>query len=155
MQVINMDILNATTDYIGHQVNCKGVMGSGVARVINENFSPYIANYFSACKAFSRRSEALLGSYIQSPLPDGRSIIHLFGQDGYGYDRKYTVEHALQKALIRFCNDLPNDRKYTIALPYKIGCGRGGANWDDVYYMLQMVEGQFSDKIEIILHKIN
>jgi O-acetyl-ADP-ribose deacetylase (regulator of RNase III) len=127
MQVINMDILNATTDYIGHQVNCKGVMGSGVARVINENFSPYIANYFSACKAFSRRSEALLGSYIQSPLPDGRSIIHLFGQDG----------------------------KYTIALPYKIGCGRGGANWDDVYYMLQMVEGQFSDKIEIILHKIN
>ena len=27
----------------------------------------------------------------------------------------------------------------TIAMPYKIGCVRGGANWDEVYAIIQEV----------------
>lgn len=153
MKTIDGSLINATTDYIAHQVNCKGVMGSGVALQLKNKYGTYLNNYFVCCKAVSRRSYTLLGTYIKSNLPNGQVIINLFGQDTYGYG-KHTVELSLQQALIQFCNDIPNDGKlYTCALPYKIGCGRGGGNWDYVYKMLQQVESHFRDKVEFILYK--
>ena len=154
MQLVNDSIVNATTDFIAHQVNCKGVMGSGVALELKKKWGVYLNNYFVCCKAFAKESYSLLGTYIKSDLPNGQAIINLFGQDAYGRDKKHTVETSLQEALIKFCNDLPKtDRKYTCALPYQIGCGRGGGNWNTVLYMLQQIEGHFSDKIEFILYK--
>lgn len=152
MRIVEDTILNANTDFIGHQTNCKGVMGSGVALALKEKYGPYIENYFLSCRAFEKRSYSLLGTYIMSKLPNGQAIIHLFGQDTYGYG-KHTIERSLQEALIKFCNDLPNDRRYTLALPYKIGCGRGGGNWVLVYDMLTQVEGHFNDKIEFVLYR--
>ena len=153
MEIIEGSILDANTDYIAHQVNCKGVMGSGVALALRQKWGPYLENYFVSCRAFSRRSYSLLGTYVRSDLPTGQSIINLFGQDTYGHG-KHTIERSLQEALIRFCNDIPTDGKqYTCAIPYKIGCGRGGGNWVLVYDMLQQVEGHFSDKVKFILYR--
>lgn len=152
MQTIDGNIVDATTDYIAHQVNCKGVMGSGVALALNNKYGKYLSNYFLACRAVERRSYTLLGTYIKSNLPNGQAIINLFGQDTYGRG-KHTIEYALQQSLIRFCNDIPNDGKiYTCAMPYMIGCCRGGGNWDIISSLIQKVEEHFSNKVEFIFY---
>ena len=36
-----------------------------------------------------------------------------------------------------------------IAMPYKIGCDRGGANWDEVYSMMQKILDKFDTHVEL------
>lgn len=36
VKIVNGDLLHATEDIIGQQVNCQGVMGSGVAKLMKE-----------------------------------------------------------------------------------------------------------------------
>ncbi|MNO08748.1 hypothetical protein D3C81_2315710 [compost metagenome] len=36
---------------------------------------------------------------------------------------------------------------YTVAIPYQLGCGRGGGKWDDVQFMIRDV---FTDHIGIV-----
>ena len=71
-------------------------------------------------------------------------IANLFAQANYGYDGKmYTDLGALKNCFIkvRDMTNLKNNlRNASIAMPYKIGCCRGGADWDkDVYPMIQDV----------------
>lgn len=155
MNIIIGNIVDATEDFILHQVNCKGVMGAGVAGALSWKYGPYLTNYFIVCDAMSAQSYSLLGTYVLSKLPSGQTIVNLFGQDGYGRDRKYTNEFALQQAIIKFCNELPPDKKYTCAIPYKIGCGLGGGDWDYILEMLKSVENHFSDKVSFTLYQYN
>ena len=37
----------------------------------------------------------------------------------------------------------------TIAMPYKIGCDRGGANWDEVSSMMQKIFDEFDTHVEL------
>jgi len=73
-------------------------------------------------------------------------IVNLFAQDKYGYDNKiYTSLEALQECfetLKWILFEKNNNFGSTIAMPYKIGCVRGGADWNTVY---QMIEETFKD----------
>ena len=73
--------------------------------------------------------------YFQSNI-DARIYANLFAQKSYGYDGKqYTDINALRKCFenLRSYAVLEN---MSIAMPYKIGCVRGGANWEEVYQMI-------------------
>ena len=70
----------------------------------------------------------------------------MFAQDKYGYDGKqYTDLGAFIECLRRFKANWPawveecdEIRNTTVALPYKIGCGRGGADWEnDIYPIIK------------------
>ena len=45
IKVVYGDLMQATEDIIVHQVNCKGVMGSGVAKQIKANFPEVFNEY--------------------------------------------------------------------------------------------------------------
>lgn len=156
MQIIQGNLLDANTDFIAHQVNCRGCMGSGVALQLYNKYSSYLKNYFITCNAFKDRPECLLGTYIKSDIPGGKAIINIFGQNDYGYNGvKYTDEISFQKAFLTFCYDLPDDRIYTCAIPYKIGCCRGGARWEVISKILENIEAHFSNKIRFIAYKLD
>ena len=73
---------------------------------------------------------------------DARIYANLFAQKSYGYDGKqYTDINSLRKCFenLRSYAVLEN---MSIAMPYKIGCVRGGANWEEVH---QMIEDIFYD----------
>lgn len=111
IKIIDGDLLNATEDIICHQVNCQGVMGSGVARQVKEKYPEVFESYKKACKEIS----CLLGGVLYVSIKNKQqSIANLFAQDSYGKQGLYTDYIALQSCL----NDLKHTTTGSIAFPY-------------------------------------
>lgn len=135
IKVIDGDLLSSKTDVIAHQVNCQGAFNSGVAKAIRDFDVEVYKDYHSFCSI--NTPEQLLGSVRYFESKDGRIYANLFAQKSYGYDGKqYTDVNALRKC---FENLRMNCRNLSIEMPYKIGCVRGGANWDEVYTIIEEV----------------
>ena len=153
------DITTSDCDFICHQVNCQGAMNSGVAKAIREKWPQVYDNYKNKC--IERReeiynttssfefmpewSETLLGDIQICALYEAdkhQHVVNLFSQDAYGYDNKqYTSYDAFWQCLNNLKQCIPEDA--TIAFPYKIGCVRGGADWDVIETMIiKMLQGR-------------
>jgi O-acetyl-ADP-ribose deacetylase (regulator of RNase III) len=140
---INGDLLGSTAPCICHQVNCKGAMGAGIARSIREKWPVVFTQY----KAFvdktmaqggRRPSSVLLGGMLPVRVSATQQVLNLFGEDSFGRDgRRYTDYEAIYRCLEKaagYCVDNHIDR---IALPYKMGAARGGADWDVILAMIK------------------
>lgn len=137
INIIEGNLLDATEDIIGHQVNCKGAMNSGVAKCIREKYPEVYKEYKNICK--NEEFYNLIGGCQLVTCYDGKIIANLFGQKSYGYDKKqYTDLPALIQAL-NYLKIEAKSKKLSVALPYNIGCCRGGANWNEVYFMINKV----------------
>ncbi|MFC5403117.1 macro domain-containing protein [Cohnella soli] len=149
VQVINGDLLYASEDILGHQVNCKGVMGSGIAKAIKAAFPEAYQLYIDKCNHAVNKSE-LLGYCQLIECSNGKTVANLFGQLHFGRGNQiYTNYDALRKAL----TTLKTKAQLTpssIALPYNIGCGLANGDWNVVEAMIQDV---FSD-YEVTLYRI-
>lgn len=138
IKIIKGNLFRTTAPIIAHQVNCQGVMGSGVARQVRELYPQVYDLYRKKCKDVTFRDK-LLGYCQLIPVSEKRSIANLFAQENYGYDgRCYTSLAALHTALSSLA-EYAAANKLTVAMPYKIGCVRGGADWDEVYQMIDEV----------------
>ena len=70
-------------------------------------------------------------------------------QYNYGTDKKYTNVDALEKAFVD-CKNFAEVCSYSIAIPFGIGCGLGGADWDtEVRPMIERVFKDFPNDVEI------
>ena len=136
------NLLDAPVDYICHQVNCQGRMGSGIAKQIRERwpdvYEAYITLYNT--KGIDVRYE-LLGEIQIVNVESNRNIINMFGQESYGYDsHRYTSYDAFWACLGEIKEKIPKGSK--IGFPAKIGCGLGGANWNVSREMIVEVLGK-------------
>ena len=150
--IVEGDIFESDANIIIHQVNCKGVMGSGVARQVKEKY-PIVYKYYKAwCDDETRNpkgldSSALLGqaqfvyvtdSIVGDVVSNNRIIVNLFSQDGYGYGiRCYTDYIAMRDGLLSVAQKCTKEDK--IGIPYLIGCCRGGGNWNVVSSMIEEI----------------
>lgn len=153
VKVINGDLFNSKAQIICHQVNCKGKMGSGVALQVKRKFPHVYEEYLKQCSddklgkiqlvPIHKESLKYLPGDVFIPVNNEQYICNMFAQSDYGNDGKqYTSMEALCKCFIsvRQCTWLKNSLfNATIAMPWKIGCVRGGANWDVVLNMIQSV----------------
>jgi O-acetyl-ADP-ribose deacetylase (regulator of RNase III) len=141
IKVVYGDLMQATEDIIVHQVNCKGVMGSGVAKQIKANF-PEVFNEYRG-HAQSHDSDELLGTaqFVFSPSKN-KIVANVFGQDSFGASRRRTFESALIWGLIKV-KEFAEDNNMSVAMPYNIGCALGGGDWDTVYEGIQAVFSDF------------
>jgi O-acetyl-ADP-ribose deacetylase (regulator of RNase III) len=91
-----MNVLDAPEGaYILHSVNCKGVMGSGFAKVIREKCKESYQHYVKVCDDLKSHSACLLGkALICNNDEKDNYIVHLFTSDGYG-DRKDNEDSIL------------------------------------------------------------
>lgn len=128
------NLLGSSCDYICHQVNCQGVMGTGLAAQIRAHWP----NVYEEYKESIRNNPSLLGMILISETKDtATKIVSLFAQDGYGRKGRYTSYDAFWSCLGALHNMLkPGD---TIAFPKNIGCGLGGANWQVIRTMIDEV----------------
>lgn len=130
VKIIDGDLFNTNAKYICHQVNCQGRMGSGVAKIIRSRFPEAFGEYKDVCS----KGQARLGltQYVSSK---SKVIINMFAQERYGYDgKRYTSYKAFEMCLEDIHRSVPIGS--VIAMPYKIGCGLGGGNWDTIYEMI-------------------
>lgn len=145
IKFVEGDLLEAEEDIIGHQVNCQGVMGSGVAKQIKDRF-PVAYNEYK--KSFKYTMKKFLLGRCQIIITD-KYIANLFGQFDYGYGKQQTDYDALKNALMEL-KWYAKENELTVALPFKIGSDRGGADWNIVYGIIEEV---FRD-YKITLYKI-
>lgn len=129
IKIIKGDVFDTNARIIAHQVNCQGVMESGVAKQVRERYPELYKRYV--------RYPKVLGTVFIFDVHSLRKIANLYAQDQYGYDGKIYTDMEALRMCFQTLNDFAKEHKYTIAMPYKIACGLGGANWDEVYNMIE------------------
>lgn len=150
--VVQQNLIYAKECIIGHQVNGLGIMGGGVAKDIRAAFPLVYEGYVKYVKAHPS-PESLLGKNLMisqnntpvhqiQPNSGVKIIANLFGQARIGRDKKYTDDAAIRKAMVDLA-EFAKIKGLSVALPYGIGCGLGGGNWNDTY---NMIEDVFSDQ---------
>jgi len=126
------DITAVTDGIVIHQVNCKGVMGSGVALAIRKKWPEVYKAYMKHFK------KAKLGMIQVIEIKKNLYVINLFGQEQYGRNRRYTDYSALQTCLEKVRDwKAKNHPNLKIYIPYKMSCGNAGGNWDIVSKIIE------------------
>lgn len=150
VKIIEGDLFETDAEVICHQVNCQGKMGSGIALQVKEKYPEVYKDYKCLCDDTKCKNELLgrvLGIHVETER-NTKTIFNLFAQERYGYDGKcYSDYNALQKCFEQVKHF--TSKNYTIAMPYLMGCNRGGGDWNIVY---KMIEDTFED-YNVILYK--
>lgn len=123
MRIIDKNILNVDHGVIVHQVNCKKVMGAGLAKAIREKW-PNVYNVY-------QQSDLKLGSILIVPIEANLFVCNIYGQYDFGNSYQtgitYTNYAAVETALKTLSESYVS--KYPTYFPYKIGCGLAGGDW--------------------------
>lgn len=141
------NLLDSNCDYICHQVNCQGVMGSGIAKQIRERW-PEVYNAYVKKHAHYDKigipTEDMLGDVEAIYIDDGvqeRYVVNMYSQHSYGYDgQRYTSYDAFACCLKQISAFVPDG--YTIGFPKNIGCGLGGGNWKVISALIEEILGE-------------
>ena len=146
--VLESDIFEGTQNVVGHQTNCQGVMGSGIAKIVRTKYPECYEEYHSFCETFENK-EDLLGKCQLCKVGDNKYIANLFGQLNYGTDKCYSDYEALKNALNTLKMQCAG-KGLSVSLPYNISCGRAGGDWNIVYGIIKAVFQNYP----VILYKI-
>lgn len=148
IKIIEGNILNASETVIGHQVNCLGYMGAGLAMQIKARYSETYQRYREICDHHSDNRSELMGMVYLAHNSDGKTIANIFSQLDVGRSERKTDYESLNIGLNKVC-EYAKENNLTVALPYKIGCGLAGGDWNIVY---KMIDSVFSD-YEVTLYE--
>lgn len=134
MKIIEKDILTVEKGIICQQVNCQGVMASGLAKAIREKWPVVYDEYIKTFRLFKNKHDfQLLGKHLYVNVKPDLWVCNIFGQLNYGYDKqRYTDYGALMAAF----EDMEVNR-IPFFFPYNFGCDRGGADWAIVSKMIE------------------
>lgn len=124
------DMLECSANIRCHQVNCKGVMGSGLAKQVKSKYPETFNFYRNLCNKYS--ANKLLGSVQFTNCHDDTVLANMFGQDEYAYDGKQHTDYDALDSCISHVYDKAEKHDYSVAFPYKLGCERGGGDWHTV-----------------------
>ena len=133
--------------YICQQVNCKGVMGAGLAMQICIQWPVVYQRYLEFCYGNNGNK---LGTYQEVLVEPKLYVVNLFGQNGYGRGERQTNYAALATALFSFFRDCAQkNQDVTIRLPYGLGCGLAGGDWNTVLDIISDAAKAWNVNVEI------
>lgn len=146
--VVKGDLLGAKEKIIAHQVNCQKKMNSGVAKAIREKY-PFVYEMYLETKPQLGYTDFIFEDV------DKHYIANMYAQDRYGYDgNQYTDYEAFRQCCEQIVNECRLARhmgeKFNVAMPYKIGSDRGGADWDKI---MDILLEMFTD-VDLTLYKL-
>ena len=170
MRIVELkgDVFHIETDVIVHVVNCKGVMGSGVAAGVKKWHPTVYEAYKKFCETNIRRmyGEILLPnaetSYLLGKVliveSNGILIANLFAQNEYRgmyeapyvpYDPKFLNYESLWQSLQKLRKELP-DGPLRISFPKNMGSGLAGGSWAIVLPMITETFKDYDVTIQIV-----
>lgn len=135
------DLLEKKEGFILHQVNCKGVMGAGLAKALAEKYPVLLKNYTETCQA-KKEPNRLLGAVQFVSVSESLYIVNLFGQLDYGKGKRFTCYSKLRHALRGAAKGIETTNsifKYNLPVyvPYRMSCGLAGGDWYTVFKMIK------------------
>lgn len=159
---INKDILTVDKGVIVHSVNCIGAVG-GLAGAIARKW-PKNAEEYRAHVKRQKLPIMLLGRVFEVNVAHNVIVANLFGQNNVGTRERQTEYSALIAGFksiastVYLGNDIETkdfgvigledvgNQLQDIYIPYKIGCGLGGADWNIVEEIINKTfEKSFND----------
>ena len=130
---VDADLLTYDLDAIVHQCNCFRTMGAGIALRIRQK---YPEAYKADCETGSGDFDKL-GTFSYAVLPSNKHIYNMYGQFGYGRNKRYTNYEAVYKALAAIEQHAVKNGLKTIGLPKNMGCRLAGGSWTIVRAIIQ------------------
>ena len=130
IEYVKGDLLQTEVKHIIHGCNSKGVMGSGVAKVLREKYPRAYQDYNDVYNGYGLE----LGNVIVSVQDDGKVIHNAITQRDYGRDssRVYVSYWAIAESF-RKINQWGIKE---IALP-KIGAGLANGDWNVISAIIE------------------
>lgn len=131
LSVVKGDLLERERGILVHQVNCQKVAGKGLALAIREKFEGWYENYASKTPYLGRvnafyvnPSLYIADVYGQVNIrePGSRNVMTNYTALRMAFDKVYLLSQML---------DLP------VYVPFKLGCGEGGGDWQVVLKILK------------------
>lgn len=116
---------------VAHQTNCRGIMGSGIAKAIAVKY-PQVKQY-DRILCDTNDVEGVSGYCGILEVDDGKFIANLYGQVDPGPNTDYDL---LETALWNLESDCHYYDIDVIGFPL-IGCGIGGGSWGIVSKILR------------------
>jgi len=149
MKIIEQDMLALEEGILFHQVNCRGIMGGGIARSFALKWPELEIKYREYCQIYDTSQEQLIGRVWMFNASPTIRIANVFGQGDVSRTKRMTSYDATVTAFERIVNSRRRnpESKYwngQFYFPYKMGCGLGGGNWD-IYS--KIIETYFPDAI--------
>lgn len=140
------DLFSTDVKTIVHGCNAQGVMGSGVAKIVRDDFPKAYDRYVNEYKLHNHLA---LGSIIVVPC-DEKIIVNAitqeyFGRDGERYVSYDAVDDVMKK--LNTFNDVYGTTE--IAMP-QIGAGLGGGSWEVI---AAIIENRL-DKVKPIVYTL-
>ena len=145
--MIEGNIFDCTENIIVHQTNCQGVMGSGLAKQVKEKYPEVFNAYYHYCK--TQELKDIFGTALICEANDGKYIANLFGQDKYGSGLQ--TDYDMFKKALQEIHDFAKEQKLSVAIPYKIGCGLAGGDWNTVFDIITEI---FFDDVPYEIYKL-
>ena len=150
MIYVKGNLLESPVHIIAHQVNCLGIMGGGIALQIKKKWPKVFEEYkeFIEDWEYCNGGELPLGHCYTTDVSKERTVVNIFGQNGIG--GMATDYDAVKRAFVELHEYLISDRLYKVdsqipvGIPYKMGCGLGGGDWDIYRKMLQELEDEYN-----------
>lgn len=151
------DVLGMPNGIICQQVNCRGVMGAGIAKQIRDKWPQVYTTYRKEFEKGNLRVGKVLmtriekGTWFYGTMP---IVANLCGQDRYGRDKRYTDYIGLRKAMLKLSEWRRSHLELTgdllpIYFPYGMSCSLAGGDW---YLVHCMIKNIFPDAVIVRRH---
>lgn len=138
------DLFTASTAAIGHGVNCRGLMGAGIAKEFRRRWPDMYSEYRKLCEErLLKPGQIYPYRFAIDPteVPAPWFVINIASQEYPGPDASYEWLDS------GICNALAYCRErgiVSLAIP-RIGCGIGGLTWELVRDLLEVASVAYGD----------
>ena len=127
IEYVKGDLFTTEDKIIVHGCNAQGVMRSGVAKIVREQFP---AAYHTYMKIYHEHGLEL--GTTNCAQTKGKIIVNAITQEYYGRDgRRYVDYEAVESCMKKIDTLCMMLHIYDISMP-KIGAGLGGGDWDTI-----------------------
>jgi O-acetyl-ADP-ribose deacetylase (regulator of RNase III) len=137
-----VDIFEAQIDILVHQCNCFHTFGGGIARVIADKFPEAFDADLNTPKGDPKKMGTLSLARVNADRGSQIDVIvNLYGQFKTSSSERMTSYDALDTGLRALEQRLVSKGKQNmvVGVPYQLGSGLGGGNWNVVKTILSEV----------------
>lgn len=129
------NIFNSQVQTIVNPVNCVGVMGSGLALEFKKRYHKMYYSYKMACN----KELFAIGKLMLCDESDYRILLF---PTKTGWREPSKIEY-IESGLKKFVETYESKNITSIAFP-KLGCGKGGLDWQEVKPIMERYLGNLS-----------
>lgn len=151
VRIVEGNLLEAKEEFIGHQCNCCTTESKFLAKQIFDNF-PYANTYKFRTKDPKTRSRP--GTVDIFGVKGQRKIINMYAQY-YPGGAKYGNDTYLKRLewFEECLNAIGKTGVKKLALPYNIGCGSAGGDWNKYFGLIESFTNKFG--VNVTLYKLD